>query len=168
MLRSMLCRPALAWAVILAFSSCVTLAVYANMQLPVSYTRKPPFGSLFMVLEACCVTLCIIEVLLRFWTRVSYQQLLAPSWMWVCGISILPLLLYTVRAVARSFNQAVASAWHPTQEHMYCSGFWKECSNFRSQRNTAAVHKPLVTCHTSHAGGYASVPAGACMFQTLQ
>lgn len=60
------------------------------------YTRRPPFNSLFLGLELCCAMLCIIEVLLRFWTRVSYKDLLAHSWFWISGISVLPILLYVV------------------------------------------------------------------------
>jgi hypothetical protein len=55
-----------------------------------------------MVLEACCVVLCITEIVLRIWTRFSYKQLLVQSWFWVCGISVMPLLLYVVRAVCRA------------------------------------------------------------------
>jgi NADH:ubiquinone oxidoreductase subunit H len=92
----LLCRHTLLWALFLAGLSMVTLAEYANKQRPEHYNPAPPFSSVFLILELCCATVCVIEMLLRIYSRSSCEHFLRNGWFWTCAISVVPLILYLV------------------------------------------------------------------------
>lgn len=92
------CRPAFAWACIIAVVSCSTLAVFVNRQLPSNYDPSPPYTSAFLIMETLSALLCMLEIVMRISSARHWQHLLSSAWLWVCGVSTIPLVVYMVRS----------------------------------------------------------------------